>query len=97
LINDYDPVQAWEKVTCPLLAILGEFDTNTPVPETAALMRKALEKAGNKYVAIEVFPKAEHTLFVRHETSDPWEWPRFANGYLDTQINWLLKREDVVK
>jgi pimeloyl-ACP methyl ester carboxylesterase len=94
LINDYDPVPYWAKISRPVLAILGELDTNTPVSETATIMEQSFKKAGNRDFTIKVFPKAEHTLFGRPENGQ-WRWPRFADGYLDTMTAWLLKHVKV--
>jgi pimeloyl-ACP methyl ester carboxylesterase len=94
LINDYDPVPYWAKISRPVLAILGELDTNTPVSETATIMERSFKNARNRDYTIKVFPKAEHTLFGRAEKGQ-WRWPRFADGYLDTMTAWLLKHVKV--
>ena len=94
LINDYDPVPYWEKISRPVLAILGELDTNTPVSETVTIMERSFKKAKNSDFTVRVFSKAEHTLFGRPEEGR-WRWPRFADGYLDAMTSWLLKHVKV--
>lgn len=94
LINDYDPVPYWEKISHPVLAILGELDANTPVRETVTIMEQSFKKAGNRDSTVRVFSKAEHTLFGRPGKGQ-WRWPRFADGYLDTMTAWLLKHVKV--
>jgi hypothetical protein len=94
LINDYDPVPYWARISHPVLAILGELDTNTPVSETVTILERSFKKARNRDSTIRIFPKAEHTLFGRPEKGQ-WRWPRFADGYLDTMTAWLLKHVKV--
>lgn len=94
LINDYDPVPYWAKISRPVLAILGELDTNTPVSETVTIMEQSFKKAKNSDFTGRVFSKAEHTLFGRPERGQ-WRWARFADGYLDAMTAWLLKHVNV--
>lgn len=94
LINDYDPVPYWAKISRPVLAILGELDTNTPVSETVTILERSFKNAKNSDFTVRVFPKAEHTLFGRPEKGQ-WRWPRFADGYLDAMTAWLLKHVKV--
>jgi uncharacterized protein len=88
---EYDPMPALEKVKCPVLAMFGELDTLTPVAETTANYRKALRKAGNKDVAIKVFPNADHALLVWPKPNDQAHWPVLAAGYLNTMTSWINK------
>lgn len=94
LINDYDPVSYWAKISRPVLAILGELDTNTSARETATILEQSFKKAENRDYTIKVFAKAEHTLFGKAEKGQ-WRWPRFADGYLDTMTAWLLRHVKV--
>ncbi|HXT68853.1 MAG TPA: alpha/beta fold hydrolase [Vicinamibacterales bacterium] len=85
----YDPMPAFEKVTCPVLAVFGELDTLTPVAETTRNLREGLQKAKNRNVTITVFPSADHALLVWPGQNDQTHWPTLAPGYVDTLINWL--------
>lgn len=87
----YDPMPALQKVKCPVLAVFGELDTLTPVAETTANYRKALRKAANKDVTIQVFPNADHALLVWPKPNDPAHWPVLAPGYLENMANWINK------
>jgi pimeloyl-ACP methyl ester carboxylesterase len=99
----YDPGPAWEKVRCPVLAIYGDKDTSLPAEWSLPILRRGLEKAGNRDVTIRVFPKADHGL-CRTETGGPKEararaalrqkgaGPDFAPGYLDAMTTWLTER-----
>jgi pimeloyl-ACP methyl ester carboxylesterase len=93
----YDPLPALEKVKCPVLAVFGELDTQTPVAETTATYRKGLSKARNKDVTIRVFPNADHSLLVWPKPNEQTHWPVLAVGYLDAMTNWIYKHVGVHK
>ena len=69
---EYDPGPAWEKVRCPVLAIYGEKDTSLPANESLPIIRRGLDRAGNRDVTIKVFPRADHGLMTS-ETGGPKE------------------------
>jgi uncharacterized protein len=91
---NHDPVPVLEKVSCPVLAILGERDTFFPVKEGVARVEAALKKGGNKDFAIKVFPKANHGLW-EAETGGNRDYAkvkRYAPGFLQTMVDWMVKR-----
>ena len=97
MIRAYDPVPSLEKVTCPVLALLGQKDTYLPAEKSARVWRTALEKAGNRDVTIRVFPDADHSL-IESKTGGLKEVARarrFAPGYFETVLEWTLKRVEV--
>lgn len=53
----YDPVPALENLHIPVLAIWGSRDTYLPVPETVAIFKQAMAKAGNKNYVIKIYRK----------------------------------------
>lgn len=90
-LYSYDPRVALQKVNCPVLALFGELDKSTPVPQTVANMKAALRKAGNKDVTFKIFAKGIHGL-LEGETGVNSEIPRlkrFVPGLFDTLTNWL--------
>ena len=100
---EFDPGPAWEKVKCPVLAIYGEKDTSLPPEQNLPIIRRGLEKAGNKDVTIKVVPGADHGLKVtrtggpkeareRSKARKPGDGPDFAPGYLDLMTDWLGER-----
>lgn len=93
----YNPMPALEKVRCPVLVVLGELDTLTPVSETTANYRKGLGKAGNKDLTVKIFPNADHSLLVWPKPNDQAHWPVLATGYLDTMTNWIREQVAVRK
>jgi dipeptidyl aminopeptidase/acylaminoacyl peptidase len=86
---EYDPMPAFGKIACPVLAVFGELDTLTPVNDTVQNLRKGLERARNSDVTIKVFPKADHALLVWPGPNDQSHWPLLAPGYLDTLTSWI--------
>jgi hypothetical protein len=100
---EYDPGPAWEQVRCPVLAIYGDRDTSLPAEKSLPILRRGLDKAGNRDVTIRVFDHADHGI-VRAETGGPKEArerarlrkggdrPDFAPGYLEMMTTWLAER-----
>jgi pimeloyl-ACP methyl ester carboxylesterase len=93
----FDPVPVLETVTCPLLGIYGESDSNVQTKESAAILEKALGKAGNKDFTIKIFPKADHAILVWPDPKGQSHWLRFADGYIETMTEWLLKHAKASK
>jgi len=92
---EYDPAPALAKVTCPVLALFGELDTQVPVSLNKAPMERAAIQGGNKDFTVSVLPSANH-LFLKAKTGSPSEYmglPKdFVAGFLDTLSDWILAR-----
>jgi hypothetical protein len=58
----WSPVQVFEKVCFPVLAIWGERDTKIDPIQAAHAYRDALEQAGNRNYRVEVILGADHSL-----------------------------------
>lgn len=71
---DYDPRPALERIDVPVLALFGAEDPITPVAESVAVFRAAVDP---DLLQVEEFAGADHRLL----TGDP---PRLAGGYLET-------------
>ena len=82
---DFDPVPAWERVHCPVLAVWGERDTVLPIPQVVARTEAALPRAGNSDVTVRVFPGAKHGI-------ELVETGEFAPGYLELITSWTRER-----
>ena len=94
-LYSYDPARPLEKVTCPVLAVFGELDTSTPVPQSIENMRRALAIAHNSDFTSKVFPKTGHGL-LESETGASSEIPkarRLAPGFCDLMATWLEKKQ----
>jgi len=73
----WNPVKVMEQTTIPVLVLLGDQDRNMDPLQAAVAWRQALEKAGNPYSRVELFPNANHGL-VFSETGCP-----------DADLQWL--------
>jgi pimeloyl-ACP methyl ester carboxylesterase len=93
-LYSYDPSIPLSKVACPVLALLGELDTSTPVPRTIVNMQHALEAAGNANFTKVVFPKAGHGLIetTRGANSEIPSAKRLAPGLFQSMTEWLRRQ-----
>ena len=91
----YDPAAALRKVTCPVLAINGEKDTQVPPKQNLPAIRKALEQAGNKHFEVEELSGMNH-LFQTARTGAPSEYAEIEETMspvaLDKMASWILKQ-----
>lgn len=89
----YDPVPALENLHIPVLAIWGDRDTYLPVPETVALFKQAMAKAGNKNHVIKIYPNYNHSLLdsERGSPSTGGTEKNFPAGFWKMKTDWLLK------
>jgi len=89
---DFDPATVLEKVTCPVLVLFGEHDTQVAAAPNRAAMEKAFAKSGNKKVRIEVIPRANH-LYQDSQTGGVGEYAtlkkEFVPGFLDLVTTWI--------
>jgi pimeloyl-ACP methyl ester carboxylesterase len=92
-LYSYDPSVPLGKVSCPVLALFGELDRSTPVPQTIDNMQRALEAAGNANFTKSVFPKAGHGLFEseRGANSEIPMAKRLAPHLFQSITEWLQK------
>jgi pimeloyl-ACP methyl ester carboxylesterase len=84
----YDPVPVVQQVKAPLLIIYGGKDRNLPLEASLRRLNPALSSAGRSS-AIEIFPNAGHDLRVEPGKDEPWDFPRFAPGYLQLLASWV--------
>jgi uncharacterized protein len=90
---DFDPASVWQQVHCPVLVLLGELDANVPAKKSADIIKRQLEKGGNRDHTIKILPRANHGLF-ESQTGYSIEWPRltrYVPGYMDGITDWLRK------
>jgi dienelactone hydrolase len=96
----YDPALFFEKITCPVLVLLGGMDPDIPSKDSASRIEEALKKGGNKDYAIKVFPKGGHGLtemITGNRAKDLCCIKGFSPGYFGTMTTWMLKRVDAGK
>ena len=85
----YDPVPAWERITIPALVYESEWDKDVPAQESAAIIERALQKAGNKNYTIKIFPKSQHGQWAM-ATEYPFN-PLSYRVHYDLLFDWLLR------
>ena len=91
----YDPATALRKVTCPVLAINGEKDTQVPPAQNLPAIRKALEEGGNKHYEADELPGLNH-LFQTAKSGSPAEYAEIEETIspvaLEKMSSWILKQ-----
>lgn len=91
---ELDPAGYLRKVTCPVMALNGEKDTQVLARQNLPVFAKTLEEAGNRDYAIVKLPRLNH-LFQTANTGHPSEYARIeetmAPVALETIFHWILK------
>jgi len=90
----YDPAQALRKVTCPVLALIGEKDTQVPPKLNLPAIRKALEEGGNKHFEVQEMPGLNH-IFQTAKTGAVAEYAQIEEtmspAVLEKVSGWIVK------
>jgi len=84
--------RVWEKVSQPALVVYGEKDSLVPAVESAAAIRAALEKGGNRDYAIHLFPDASHGLALTRTGSRTERENVRAPGFTALATAWALRQ-----
>ena len=88
LVND-DSTEWWRRVHCPVLAIYGGADLSCGDPaRPLSVIRRGMERAGNRDLTVRVFPHADHSIC----TAGRMPVPSFADGYFEAMSCWLDQR-----
>ena len=91
----YDPIPTLERVTCPILALFGENDTNVTPAQNKAPFEAALKRAGNNDSTLVVIAGADHGLRVADLNAPPLPLHRAVGTAPEvwrTVREWLRKR-----
>jgi pimeloyl-ACP methyl ester carboxylesterase len=98
LMFGYDPVPVLERISCPTLAIFGGRDTTFRVNDNLLVWQRTLAPGiprGHVTDAkFKLFPKADHSI-IEFPSAGQNMWPKFADGYVDFTLNWLLRHVDL--
>ena len=90
----YDPAEALEQVTVPVLAINGEKDLQVPWEENLREIEAALQRGGNTRYEIRAFPDLNH-LFQHAETGAPSEYKTIEETWsvevMEVIADWIWK------
>jgi pimeloyl-ACP methyl ester carboxylesterase len=91
----YDPRPTLRKVTCPVLAIIGEKDLQVPAEANIPELERALSEGGNPDYLVQALPGLNH-LFQTAETGSPTEYgtieETIAPAALELIGDWIEKR-----
>ncbi|MFV2062038.1 MAG: alpha/beta hydrolase family protein [Chloroflexota bacterium] len=91
----YDVGTDWERVTVPVLGLLGAKDVQVVLDQNEPALRAALETAGNEDFEIVIFPNGNH-LFQEAVTGAVAEYsdlePAFTPDFLPTIVDWVTAR-----
>ena len=91
----YDPAPALRKVTCPVLAINGEKDTQVPPKLNLPAIRKALQEGGNRHFEVDELPGLNH-LFQHAKTGAVAEYAQieetFSPEALEKIAAWIVRQ-----
>jgi len=89
-VATYDPVQDIRRIKAPVLLMFGSKDLDHPTLLAVEGWKKGLSLAENSTYDIKIF-EAGHAI--RKGVHGQFQgWPKFAPGYLETQLSWLQKR-----
>jgi len=91
---DYDPLPNLKALQVPVLALYGQKDLQVPAKPNLALLKQALQDAGNKDVDVRELPELNH-LFQHAYSGTPTEYAAieetFAPEALQIISDWLLR------
>lgn len=85
----HDPIPVLQQLRCPLLVIFGGKDDDAPPLETEIGPLLTAMQANGKDSQLEIFPSAGHDLRIVPESGEPWDFGRFAPGYLQLLGSWV--------
>jgi hypothetical protein len=86
-VATYNPLDDIQKIKIPVLLMFGNNDMDQPTNLSIMEWKKGFGMAGNNKYRIEIFNAGHGIRIGGHGHSKGW--PRFAEGYLETQITWL--------
>lgn len=90
---NYNPANDLTKVTCPVLALIGEKDFQVLPKQNLTAIKNALQKGGNKNFLVKEIPNANH-LFQTSKTGKITEYSEIEEtispDVLDLVANWII-------
>ena len=90
-ILDFDPVPVFEPLSIPILALLGAEDESIPAEKSASILRR-LRDDGHRPYTIVVYRSVNHAMR-KVPTGAEFQWPAYADGFLDRQVEWILEAQ----
>lgn len=88
-VATWDPAPYTAKLTQPVLLLFGARDRQHPTDAAVRAWREGLARAHNDDLTLIVFPEAGHGIRLRGEHGAGRG--RFADGYHEVMLGWLLR------
>jgi pimeloyl-ACP methyl ester carboxylesterase len=97
----YDPLPDYQRLTCPILFIVGAFDSNVPAKEGSERIAAAMAAVNHADFTAAIIPQAEHGLtLMPPEVHDPIaaraarDTPvrQYAPEYFPLMVEWIKAR-----
>lgn len=82
----HDPRPVLEKVSCPVLALIGSLDLQVPAGANLPELEAALKKAGNSAATVRELPKLNH-LFQEATTGQVAEYATIEHTLAETALH----------
>ncbi|MGH1366560.1 MAG: alpha/beta hydrolase family protein [Calditrichia bacterium] len=90
----HDPATDWQRVRCPVLAIIGSKDLQVPPQVNLNAIRAALQKAGNKRTTVKELEGLNH-LFQNAISGAPSEYGAISETFSPSAMklvrDWILQ------
>jgi hypothetical protein len=89
-----DPGSVLERLEIPVLALWGALDLQVDGPSNEEALRRALERAGNRDLQLEILPGLDHFLLPPTDGLAPAQEPAVAygEGVVDLVVSWIGER-----
>lgn len=87
---EFDPTDYWKKINVPCLIVYGEKDKYIPVERSVEILQKIFDNKKN-LLTLKLYANADHTIRIIPNKKD-FEFPKYADGYINDVLNWLLKQ-----
>ena len=91
----FDPGKVLQKVTCPVLVIIGEKDVQVKAKENLQAIKRALKAGGNTNYIVNRLPDLNHLLQTA-QTGDISEYAKIEETMSPTALqlisDWILKQ-----
>ena len=87
---EFDPADYWRKINVPCLVVYGEKDKYIPIEKSINILNDIF-KTRKGLLTLKVYPASDHTIRLI-PAKENFEFPRYADGYINDVQNWLLKQ-----
>ncbi len=89
---EFDPANYWKKINVPCLVIYGEKDKYIPVQRSMEILSRIFDTRKG-LLTLKLYANADHTIRTI-PGKENFEFPKYADGYINDVLNWLLKQTE---